>query len=168
MSKVLSPGLRVGWLVGKPDFLSRATMCKQFGDAHTSTFAQATAAFYLKSGRMASTLENVRSVYAQRARVMGESMSQELGQALSFDTPLGGLFFWAKLTGLKKDGSQFQNPTLDGNLFAKKAIEHNVAFVPGAPFYADNPDQSTLRLSFATADEAKIKNGMKRLALALE
>jgi len=167
MSKVLSPGLRVGWLVGKPDFLSRATMCKQFGDAHTSTFAQATAAFYLKSGRMAATLANVRSVYAQRARVMGESLSRELGKALSFDTPLGGLFFWAKLTGLNKDGSSL-NSQLDGNLFAKKAIEHNVAFVPGAPFYADNPDHSTLRLSFATADQAKIQEGIKRLALALD
>ena len=167
MSKVLSPGLRIGWLVGKPDFLSRATMCKQFGDAHTSTFAQATAAFYLKSGRMESTLANVRSVYAQRARVMGEALSREMGQALTFDTPLGGLFFWTKLSGLNKDGSVPKNPMTDGSLFAKKAIEHNVAFVPGAPFYADHPDHSTLRLSFATADEAKIQEGMRRLALAL-
>jgi DNA-binding transcriptional MocR family regulator len=167
LSKVLSPGLRVGWLVGQPDFLSRATMCKQFSDAHTSTFAQATAAFYLKSGRMAATLANVRSVYAKRAHVMEEAMSREMGRSISFDTPLGGLFFWAKLTGLQKDGMPSKQPVIDGNAFAKKAIEQNVAFVPGAPFYADNPDHSSLRLSFATADEAKIQDGMKRLGLAL-
>ena len=167
MSKVLSPGLRVGWLVGRSEFLARATMCKQFGDAHTSTFAQATAAFYLKSGRMAATLANVRSVYAKRARVMGDAMSRELGKSIDFDTPLGGLFFWARLTGLEKDGSASKTALLDGNVFAKKAIEQNVAFVPGAPFYADNPDHSTLRLSFATADEAKIEDGIQRLGTAL-
>ena len=167
MSKVLSPGLRVGWLVGRSDFLARATMCKQFGDAHTSTFAQATAAFYLKSGRMAATLAHVRSVYAKRAHVMGEAMKRELGKSIQFDTPLGGLFFWARLTGLEKDGSVSKTPLVDGNVFAKKAIEQNVAFVPGAPFYADQPDHSALRLSFATADEAKIEDGIKRLGTAL-
>ena len=85
----------------------------------------------------------------------------------SSDLPLGGLFFWAKLTGLQKNGSRSDNPLIDGNLFAKKAIEHNVAFVPGAPFFADHPDHSTLRLSFATADEMKIQDGIKRLAMAL-
>lgn len=167
MSKVLSPGLRVGWLVGESDFLARATMCKQFGDAHTSTFAQATTAFYLQSGRMQGTLSKVRSVYAQRARVMGEMMHAELGQAVTFDQPQGGLFFWAKLSGLQRDGTPSSTPLLDGGVFAQKAIEQNVAFVPGAPFFASEPDLSTLRLSFATADEEKIQTGMKRLGKAL-
>ena len=99
---------------------------------------------------------------------MEEAMSREMGRSISFDKPLGGLFFWAKLTGLQKDGTPSKHPVIDGNVFAKKAIEQNVAFVPGAPFYADNPDHSSLRLSFATADEAKIQDGMKRLGLALE
>jgi DNA-binding transcriptional MocR family regulator len=167
LSKVLSPGLRLGWMVGHPEFLSRATMCKQFGDAHTSTFAQATAAFYLKSGRMPATLEKVRSVYAQRARVMEECLKQEMGHSIKFDAPLGGLFFWAKLTGLMPDGSPHLNTALDGAVLAKKAIEHKVAFVPGAPFFASNADHQTLRLSFATADEQRIKDGIKRLSQAI-
>lgn len=68
LSKVLSPGLRVGWMIAAPDLLGKAVMCKQFSDAHTSTFAQATAAHYLKAGRMPGTLLQVRQVYAERAR----------------------------------------------------------------------------------------------------
>ncbi|MES3003131.1 MAG: PLP-dependent aminotransferase family protein, partial [Pseudomonadota bacterium] len=99
MSKVLSPGLRVGWLIGQPELLAKATMCKQFSDAHTSTFAQATAAQYLKSGRMPATLAKVRQVYAERAQAMGAALKKELGDAIEFTQPGGGLFFWARLTG---------------------------------------------------------------------
>jgi len=160
LSKVLSPGLRVGWLIAPPELLSRATMCKQFSDAHTSTFAQATAAQYLKSGRMPATLDKVRQVYAQRAQAMGEALQRELGAAVRFTQPQGGLFFWAYLTGAGGAPS-------DGQVLAKLAIDKGVAFVPGAPFYADQPDNSSLRLSFATADEAKIRDGMGRLGQAV-
>jgi len=160
LSKVLSPGLRVGWLIAPPELLSRATMCKQFSDAHTSTFAQATAAQYLKSGRMPATLDKVRQVYAQRAQAMGEALQRELGAAVRFTQPQGGLFFWAYLTGAGGAPS-------DGQVLAKLAIDKGVAFVPGAPFYADQPDHSSLRLSFATADEDKIREGMGRLGQAV-
>ena len=160
LSKVLSPGLRVGWMVAQPELLARATMCKQFSDAHTSTFAQATAAEYLKSGRMPARLEEVRKVYAQRAKTMGQALPRELGDAIEFTQPEGGLFFWARLTG---KGGKLQ----DAGEFARRAIEQGVAFVPGAPFFATNPDMASLRLSFATADVAKIEEGVSRLARAL-
>jgi len=160
LSKVLSPGLRVGWMIAPADLLARATMCKQFSDAHTSTFAQATAAQYLKAGRMPGTLAKVRAVYAERARTMGEALRNELGDAISFSQPGGGLFFWARLTGA---GGKVQ----DGNELAKRAIEKGVAFVPGTPFFASQPDHATLRLSFATADVAKIREGVARLGQAL-
>jgi DNA-binding transcriptional MocR family regulator len=160
MSKVLSPGLRVGWLIAQPELLSRATMCKQFSDAHTSTFAQATAARYLQAGRMPATLAHVREVYAGRAKAMAAALQRELGDAVEFTQPQGGLFFWVRLTGAG-------GTTRDAGEFAKKAIEQGVAFVPGAPFYADQPDRSTFRLSFATADVARIDEGMARLGAAL-
>ena len=160
LSKVLSPGLRVGWMIAPPALLARATMCKQFSDAHTSTFAQATAAQYLKAGRMPDTLNTVRRVYAERARTMGEALSKELGSALRFTQPLGGLFFWANLTGANGQET-------DGSALAKRAIEKGVAFVPGAPFYANNPDITAIRLSFATADVDKIKEGISRLGQSL-
>ena len=160
LSKVLSPGLRVGLMVAPPELLAKAVMCKQFSDAHTSTFAQATAAQYLAAGRMPATLARVRQVYGARAQAMGDALRSDLGDAIEFVQPQGGLFVWARLTGAGGKVS-------DGNAFAKKAIEQGVALVPGAPFDCANPDVSTLRLSFATADEARIREGIVRLAKAL-
>ena len=160
LSKVLSPGLRVGWMVAPAALLAKATMCKQFSDAHTSTFAQATAAQYLADGHMPATLARVRQVYGQRARTMTDALRSELGDAIDFVAPQGGLFVWARLTGA---GGKLK----DGAELAKRAIEQGVAFVPGAPFYCANPDLSTLRLSFATVGDDKIREGIGRLARAL-
>jgi len=160
LSKVLSPGLRVGWMIAPAELLAKATMCKQFSDAHTSTFAQATAAQYLKAGRMPATLAKVRAVYAERAQAMGDALRKDLGDAIDFVQPQGGLFVWARLTGAG-------GKVADGNVFAKRAIDKGVAFVPGTPFFCAHPDAATLRLSFATADVEKIREGVARLAQAL-
>ena len=160
LSKVLSPGLRVGWMVAPAALLGKAVMCKQFSDAHTSTFAQATAAAYLQSGRLPAELAKVRAVYAARARCMCDALEREVGNAIRFVRPAGGLFVWATLTGANGAIS-------DGSALAKRAIDNNVAFVPGTPFFAQDPDPRTLRLSFATADEDKIEAGIAKLAQAI-
>ena len=159
LSKVLSPGLRVGWMIAPEQMLARATMCKQFSDAHTSTFAQATAAHYLLAGRMPDTLTHVRQVYAERAQVMGDCLKQQLGDAIAFTQPGGGLFFWARLTG-------HQGKLADAGELARRAIDKGVAFVPGSPFFPHDPDPASLRLSFATAGVEKIREGIARLAQA--
>ena len=160
LSKVLSPGLRVGWMVAPAPLLAKATMCKQFSDANTSTFAQATAATYLASGRLDVALPKVRAIYAKRAQCMCDALERELGEAISFVRPQGGLFIWAKLTGA--GGA----PT-DSAALAKRAVAGGVAFVPGAPFFANNPDTTSLRLSFATMSEDKIEAGVLKLKTAL-
>ena len=100
-SKILSPGLRVGWLIAQPALLANATMCKQFSDAHTSTLTQATAAHYLTLGRMDTALGVVRKTYAERARVMAACLRKELGNASEFNQPQGVMFFCAKLTEVR-------------------------------------------------------------------
>jgi DNA-binding transcriptional MocR family regulator len=109
---------------------------------------------------MPATLAHVRQVYGERASAMGNALRSGLGDAIEFVQPQGGLFVWARLTGA---GGKLAN----GAELAKRAIDKGVAFVPGAPFYASNPDLSTLRLSFATADVAKIQEGIARLAQAI-
>jgi DNA-binding transcriptional MocR family regulator len=159
-SKILSPGLRVGWMIAPLELLAKATMCKQFSDAHTSNLTQAICAHYLTLDRLNGALAVVRRTYAERAGVMAESLRQTLGDAIEFNQPQGGMFFWARLTGV--DGQ-----AANAAEFAKRAIDQGVAFVPGAPFYAHDPDLATLRLSFATADVAKIEEGIARLGRAL-
>ena len=159
-SKILSPGLRVGWMIAPAELLAKATMCKQFSDAHTSNLTQAIAAHYLTLNRLNGALAVVRKTYAERANVMAASLRRELGDAIAFNQPRGGMFFWARLTGANGQISSAPD-------FAKRAIDKGVAFVPGAPFYAHNPDLSTLRLSFATVGLEKIEEGIGRLRQAL-
>jgi 2-aminoadipate transaminase len=159
-SKILSPGLRVGWMIAPAELLAKATMCKQFSDAHTSNLTQAICAHYLTLDRLNDTLAVVRSTYAERARVMAHCLRRELGDAVEFNAPQGGMFFWARLTGANGHNA-------NAAAFAKRAIDKGVAFVPGAPFYAHDPDLTSLRLSFATADVAKIEEGIGRLKQAL-
>ncbi|WP_114968739.1 PLP-dependent aminotransferase family protein [Rhodoferax ferrireducens] len=159
-SKILSPGLRVGWMIAPPALLVNATMCKQFSDAHTSNLTQAIAAHYLTLNRLDGALAVVRKTYAERARVMAESLRRELGSAIEFNAPQGGMFFWARLTGAEGRGHSAPD-------FAKRAIDKGVAFVPGAPFFAHDPDLSALRLSFATVGLEKIEEGIARLGQAL-
>jgi 2-aminoadipate transaminase len=161
LSKVMSPGLRVGWLIAPPELLAKATMCKQFSDAHTSNLSQAIAANYLASGRMAASLAKVRAVYAARAQTMGECLKQAFGDAITFTQPQGGMFFWANLTGARGQST-------DVAALAKAAIANNVAFVPGAPFFAHDADLTALRLSFATANEDLIREGVARLGEAFK
>jgi 2-aminoadipate transaminase len=153
LSKVMSPGLRVGWLIAHPSLLQNAVMCKQFSDAHTSNLAQATAYEYLKMNRMASTLAKVRPAYAERAQALCANLKKVLGDGIEFSAPQGGMFVWARLT----------QPGADAREFAKQAIERGVAFIPGTPFYAVNPDHATLRFSFATSSIEKIEEGVARL-----
>ena len=93
------------------------------------------------------------------ARSAQPALSGGIGTLTQAPPPSGGLFFWARLTGA---GGKLK----DGNELAKRAIEQGVAFVPGAPFFATNPDLSSLRLSFATVGEDKIREGVERLGKA--
>ena len=125
---------------------------------HSSTFTQA-AFQYRKLGYLLSQAATTCKVYAECAVAMTDALKRELGDAIKFTQPEGGLFFWARLTGA---GGKVK----DASEFAKRAKEQGVAFVPGAPFYAADADAATLRLSFATADVIDIEKGVERLGAA--
>lgn len=110
----------------------------------------------LTSGRLAPSMDQARRVHARRADAMCSALERYLGDAVRFSRPGGGLFVWARLS----DGS-------DATHFAARAIAQGVAFVPGAPFFANAPDPGSFRLSFATASEEAIAEGVSRLAKAL-
>jgi len=159
-SKILSPGLRVGWLIAPPELLTKAVICKQFSDAHTSNLTQAICAHYLTLNRLDIALNVMRTTYADRAQAMAQCLKHHLGDAIDFHLPHGGLFFWVKLTGVA------HQPTNAADV-ARQALDKGVAFVPGAPFFVHDPDLSTFRLSFATADVATIEKGVERLKQAI-
>ncbi|GCB06032.1 PLP-dependent aminotransferase family protein [Ralstonia sp. SET104] len=156
LSKVVAPGLRVGWMIASQPVLGNAVMVKQFADAHTSTFAQATAAAYLRSNRLDAVLPRTRAAYAERAHAMADGLRALLPETeLTFNRPRGGMFLWGSLPGRNA-----------GDV-AKVAIERGVAFVPGAAFYPADPDRSTLRLSYATSSLAQVEEGVRKLAGAI-
>lgn len=161
MSKVLSPGLRVGWMAADSRLLAKATMCKQFTDAHTSNLSQLIAGLYLQSGRMPQALERMRSVYAERAQALATQLRDVMGERLQFAPPAGGMFLWARM-----NAEAGMDAKMDAKAFAQKAVEQKVAFVPGAPFYARESDPLTLRLSYATSSLEAIEEGVQRLAKA--
>lgn len=160
-SKVLSPGLRLGWMVAPQALLAQAVMCKQFSDANSSMLAQVTASQYLQTGRMEPALAHMQKTYAARAKLMVQHLQAELGDAISFTPPQGGMFVWARLTGAS-------GRTADAATFVQRAIDEGVAVVPGAPFYATGADPATFRMSYATAPDDKIVEGIQRLARALQ
>ncbi|MEN9586633.1 MAG: hypothetical protein RIT15_208, partial [Pseudomonadota bacterium] len=124
-----------------------------------SNLSQAIAANYLASGSMPAALVKVRKVYAARAKTMETCLIAEFGDAMRFTAPKGGMFFWANLTGARGQST-------DVAALAKAAIANNVAFVPGAPFFAHDADMTALRFSFATANEDLIREGVARLGQA--
>jgi DNA-binding transcriptional MocR family regulator len=151
-SKVLAPGLRLGWIRTRGDIHATVVVTKQAADLHTSTIDQAAAAHYLASGGLEHALDRIRVAYGERRDAMLAALPQALPAGSTWSTPDGGMFVWATLP-----------PGSDSARHLTAAIEQSVAYVPGAPFYADRPDASTMRLSFTTYEPATIREGLNRL-----
>ncbi len=156
-SKILAPGLRLGYLVAPKALYPKLLQAKQAADLHTPSFNQRVVAEVLKDGFIERHVPTIRALYKQQCEAMLAALDREMaGLGLSWNRPVGGMFLWVQLPkGLKAI------PLLD------KAVEKGVAFVPGSAFYAEGADESTLRLSFVTATVDQINTGMKALAAAI-
>lgn len=156
LSKVLAPGLRIGW-VRAPARLHRAlVVAKQAADLHTSTVDQAAAAHWLASCDLDAHVARLRAAYAPRRDALVAGLAAALPAGSRWTRPDGGMFVWARLP----DG-------WDADELLRAALERDVAFVPGWPFYAGPPDRATLRLSFTTHTTQEIASGLDRLAAAV-
>ncbi len=155
LSKVLAPGLRIGWLRAPAALKSSLTIAKQAGDLHTSTVDQMAAATVLEAG-LGAHLERVVTTYRARRDALLGGLPEALPAGSTWNEPEGGMFVWARLP----DGH-------DAAALLTRALRHDVAFVPGAPFYAGEADRATLRLSFTTHPPGEIAEGLRRLGAAV-
>ena len=157
LSKIVAPGLRLGWIVLPPAVREQAAICKQGMDLHSSTLAQEIAARYLASGQLEARLPSIRAAYRERNEALAAALDRHLGGRIEYNRPEGGMFVWARL-----------NEAVDASDVLRCALDEGMIFVPGSAFYADAPDRSTLRLSFATAAPAELDVAVQRLARALD
>ncbi|WP_316773910.1 aminotransferase-like domain-containing protein [Streptomyces sasae] len=153
-SKVMAPGLRLGWLRAPAALRRACAVAKQAADLHTPTVNQLAAACYLDvlDGHVAK----VRTVYGERRDAMLAGLPDALPAGSAWDRPEGGMFLWARLP-----------ESYDTTALLRRAVDHDVAYVPGEPFYAADPDRSTLRLCFVTQTPQEIAEGLRRLAKSL-
>lgn len=151
-SKVIAPGLRIGWIRTTADIRPAVTIAKQAADLHTSTIDQAAAAHYLLSGRGEPALVRIRDAYSARRDAMLETLPTALPTGSTWNRPDGGMFVWARLP----EG-------MDATESLGRALANDVAYVPGTSFYAGTPDRRTLRLSFTTYSPDRIREGLSRL-----
>jgi 2-aminoadipate transaminase len=153
-SKVLAPGLRLGYLVAPPSVLPKLLQAKQATDLHTPGFNQRLVATVLEGGFLERHVPAIRALYRRQCAVMLEALAHEMaGLDVRWSSPEGGMFLWLRLPA-----------GLDAAALLPRAVERGVAFVPGAAFYATEPDPRTLRLSFVTASETQIRIGVRALA----
>lgn len=153
-SKVLAPGLRLGYIVAPKPIIAKLVQIKQATDLHTAMLTQMAVYETVKSGFLATHLPKVRDLYQQQCGYMLQAMDEFFPDAVSWTRPEGGMFIWVTLPEY-----------MDGTELLGHAIAKNVAFVPGAPFYAGaDAKVNTLRLSFVTVPEQKIRQGIKILA----
>ena len=152
-SKVLAPGIRLGYVIAPEALRAKLVQAKQATDLHTSTLSQMAAYEVVKDGFLDSHIPTIRKLYSDQCQAMLSSLSRHMPEGVSWNAPKGGMFLWAELP-----------KGMDAAALLTKAVENNVAFVPGVPFFAENPVIETLRLAFVTVPPPRIEEGVKRLA----
>jgi len=156
-SKIISPGLRIGWIFTTKEVMAVFERMKQSADLHTNTFAQFVVYEYIKAGNLDKHIELIKAEYSKRRKVMIESLKKYCPSYVKWTKAEGGLFLWV-----------FLPEHVSATELLKKAIEKKVAYVPGKPFYVREDKEHALRLNFSNATPEKIEEGIKRLAEVFE
>jgi 2-aminoadipate transaminase len=156
-SKVLAPGLRLGYVVAPAQVMPKLLQAKQAADLHSPGFNQRMVAQVLQGGFLERHVPTIRALYKAQRDAMLAALEREMqGLGVTWNAPDGGMFLWARLP-----------QGMDAITLLPQAVERGVAFVPGSAFYAGEPDARTLRLSFVTASAEQIAAGVAALAAAI-
>ncbi|MDO9253800.1 MAG: PLP-dependent aminotransferase family protein [Hydrogenophaga sp.] len=156
-SKVLAPGLRLGYVIAPSAIMPKLLQAKQAADLHSPSFNQRMVSEVLKDGFIDRHVPTIRALYKSQCHAMLEALQKEMaGLDVVWNSPDGGMFLWVRLP----EG-------MNAVELLPKAVDKGVAFVPGAAFYADHADPRTLRLSFVTASVEQIHIGIAALAAAI-
>ncbi|MET0266235.1 MAG: PLP-dependent aminotransferase family protein [Duganella sp.] len=151
-SKVLTPGIRLGYVVAPLPLVRRLELAKQAADLHTSQLTQMVVHEVVKDGFLQTHIPKIRSLYGDQCQVMLDAMAQHFPAGVEWTKPEGGMFIWVTLP-----------KHIDAIKLLDEAIAQKVAFVPGAPFYANEAASNTLRLSFVTVAPERIRAGIEIL-----
>jgi DNA-binding transcriptional MocR family regulator len=157
LSKIVAPGLRVGWTIAPAGILRRCVVAKQTVDLCSSPWTQAIAADYLADGALERHLPRIVAAYAEKCGALCDALETHMGRALDFHRPGGGMFVWGRLAAGH-----------DASAYLKACIAGNVMFVPGVAFFRDDVDHASLRLSFAAPGVSDIETGVLRMKSALD
>ncbi|MFL5893456.1 MAG: PLP-dependent aminotransferase family protein [Solirubrobacterales bacterium] len=153
LSKILSPGIRIGWAVAPPPVMEKIALGKQATDLCTSTLSQYFALEYFAEGRWRAYIDSLRQIYRSRRNAMLEALERHFPAQATWTRPGGGLFVWASLPDY-----------IDTSDLLAKALRENVAFVPGAAAYVDGRrGASSMRLNFSGSSEDEIREGVRRI-----
>jgi 2-aminoadipate transaminase len=156
-SKILAPGLRVGWAVAPLPLVGRLVMAKQAADLHTDSLAQRALLHFSTHNDLSAHIAQLRAVYGERRQAMLEALGRHVPAEASWTNPEGGLFIWVTLPA-----------GVESTTLLREAIGHKVAFVPGAAFFTDGGGANMMRLSYSHASPALIEEGVKRLGSAIK
>jgi len=155
-SKIVSPGMRLGWIVANEDIMEKIIIAKQASDLHSNYFTQRVVYQYLIDNNVDEHIEKIKKMYRNQRNLMISMIKEHFPENVKYTEPEGGMFLWVTLP---EDLSSL-------DLF-DLAIKENVAFVPGNAFFADGSGDNTLRLNFSNSDEERIEEGIKRLGKAI-
>ncbi|MCD6085242.1 MAG: PLP-dependent aminotransferase family protein [Desulfurococcales archaeon] len=154
LSKILAPGLRIGWIAGNKELVEAFERAKQSLDLHTSTLCQYVAAEAIKKGLVDRTVEKAKVVYREKRNVMLSSLDKYMVKGAWWSKPIGGLFLMLRLPSDKVDTKEL----------LPEAVQSGVAYVPGAAFYADGSGRNTMRLNFSFPKPKEIEAGIRILS----
>lgn len=155
-SKILAPGLRVGWIVLPEWMKQKVAIIKQATDLHANSFTQSLVSAYLTLDRLNPQIELIREAYKKKCLSLSKFLHQELSEHITFNQPQGGMFLWAAF-----------RYEFDTTRWLQQTLEKGVVYVPGEFFFSDHADKKTLRFSYATATEEQLYDAVQRLKSAL-